>query len=66
MIANLQLVVSKCKYFLHSYSSGKKHQLSKSMLEGNMGGSEYRNAANKIEQTPHHRDKCYELTDTAK
>ena len=31
-----------------------------------MGGSEYRNTANKIEQTPHHRKKYYQHTDTAK
>ena len=31
-----------------------------------MGGSQYRNTANKIEQTPHHRKKYYQHTDTAK
>ena len=31
-----------------------------------MGGSEYRNTANKIEQTPQHRKKYYLLTDTAR
>ena len=31
-----------------------------------MGGSEYRNTANKIEQTLHHRKKYYQHTDTAK
>ena len=31
-----------------------------------MGGSEYRNTANKIAQTPHHRKKYYQHTDTAK
>ena len=31
-----------------------------------MEGSEYRNTANKIEQTPHHRKKYNQLTDTAR
>ena len=31
-----------------------------------MVGSECRNTANKIEQTPHHRKKYYQLTDTAR
>ena len=35
-------------------------------VEGDMGGSEYRNTANKIEQIPHHRNKYYQHTDTAR
>ena len=31
-----------------------------------MGGSEYRNTTNKIEQTPHHRKKYYQYADTAR
>ena len=31
-----------------------------------MGGSEYRNTTNKIEQTPHHRKKYYQHADTAR
>ena len=37
-----------------------------SRKEGDMEGSEYRNIANKIEQTPHHRKKYNQLTDTAR
>ena len=35
-------------------------------VEGDMGGSEYRNTANKIEQIPHHRNKYCQHTDTAR
>ena len=31
-----------------------------------MGGSEYRNTTNKIEQTPHHRKKYYQHAHTAR
>ena len=31
-----------------------------------MGGSEYRNTTNEIEQTPHHRKKYYQYADTAR
>ena len=39
--------------------------IQESILEGDMGGSEYRNTADKIEQTPHHR-KTYQHTDIAR
>ena len=39
--------------------------IQESILEGDIGGSEYRNTADKIEQTPHHR-KTYQHTDTAR
>ena len=35
-------------------------------VEGDMGSSEYRNTANKIEQIPHHRKKYCQHTDTAR
>ena len=34
--------------------------------EVDIGGSEYRNIANKIVQTPHHYKKYYQHTDTAR
>ena len=44
----------------------KRDGLTWAIPEGDMGGSEYRNTAYKIEQTPHHRKKYYQYTDTAK